>query len=208
MRSFIARGQVAAFNLPRDFDPAELCRALNSMLPADIVIAAAALAEDSFDPRRDAKSRVYEYHVLNRERPSPFAYRYSWLVHEPLDLWRMNEAARLFIGAHDLAAFRTLGTEMRTTVRRVDSSEWRRDVDELIYRVEASSFLRHQVRTMVMAMVEIGRGKFAPSLVGELISNLAKSRNSSGRGAGRRTFFDRGSLLTGEYGSARLDGLD
>ncbi|HEV2171742.1 MAG TPA: tRNA pseudouridine synthase A, partial [Candidatus Binatus sp.] len=60
-----ARGQVAAITIPRPFDPAELQRALNSMLPADIVVLDIAPAPDSFDPRRSARSRVYEYRVLN-----------------------------------------------------------------------------------------------------------------------------------------------
>lgn len=169
-----ALGQVAAFTLPRPFDPAELNRALNANLPADIVILEAQAAADSFDPRRHARSRVYEYRVLNQRWPSAFDYRYCWHLRESLDLARMNEAARLFLGEHDFAAFRTLGTEVKSTVRRVDVSEWRREGVRLIYRVEASSFLRHMVRTMVAAMVEVGRGKFEPRFVSELLQ--AKER--------------------------------
>ncbi|HYK65054.1 MAG TPA: tRNA pseudouridine(38-40) synthase TruA, partial [Patescibacteria group bacterium] len=110
-----ARGQVAAITLPRPFDPAELQRALNAILPADIVVLDVAPAPDNFDPRRDARSRVYEYRVLNRRIASAFEYRYRWLVREPLDLAAMNAAARIFIGEHDFAAFRSLGTETTTT---------------------------------------------------------------------------------------------
>ena len=104
-------------------------------------------------------SRVYEYRVLNRKIASAFEYRYSWLVRDPLDLAAMNCAARIFVGEHDFAAFRSLGTDVTTTVRRVISSEWTRDGDVVLYRVEASSFLRHMVRAMVAAMVDVGRGK-------------------------------------------------
>src|SRR5215469_16548002 len=61
-----ARGQVAAITLPRPFDNAELLRALNAILPADIVVLDVAPAPEGFDPRRDACSRIYEYRVLNR----------------------------------------------------------------------------------------------------------------------------------------------
>lgn len=166
-----ARGQVAAFTLPRPFDPAELNRALNANLPSDIVIVNAESAPDSFDPRRHALSRVYEYRVLNQLWPSPFEYRYSWHLRDWLDLDRMSEAARLFIGEHDFAAFRTLGTEVKTTIRRVDASQWTRDGARIVYRVEASSFLRHMVRTMVSTMVEIGRGKFEPAFVTQLLDS-------------------------------------
>ncbi|MGC1400883.1 tRNA pseudouridine(38-40) synthase TruA, partial [Candidatus Binatus sp.] len=138
-----ARGQVASISIPRPFEPAELQRALNSILPADIVVLDIASVPDDFDPRRAARSRVYEYRVLNRKIASAFDYRYSWLVRDQLDLSAMNRAARIFVGEHDFAAFRSLGTEVRTTIRRVISSEWTRDADVLLYRVEANSFLRH-----------------------------------------------------------------
>jgi tRNA pseudouridine38-40 synthase len=170
-----ARGQVAAFTLPRVFDPAELQRALNAMLPHDIVVLNAEAVDDGFDPRRHATARVYEYRILNQLWPSVFERRYSWLIRESLALERMNDEARMFLGEHDFAAFRTLGTRVKSTVRRVDASAWIRDGAHLIYRVEASSFLRHMVRTMVAAMVEVGRGKLKPGLVAELLQRRERS---------------------------------
>jgi tRNA pseudouridine38-40 synthase len=154
-----ARGQVAAARLPRAFDPAELARALNAILPADIVVLEAAAADEAFDPRRDARLRIYEYRVLNQPLRSAFERNSAWLVREPLDIGAMNAAAGAFAGEHDFAAFRSLGSAEKTTMRRVEVSRWRRDDERLVYRVEASAFLRHMVRTMVAAMVEVGRGK-------------------------------------------------
>ncbi len=166
-----ALGQVAAVTLPRPFDRADLVRAMNAMLPPDIVVLEAEEVPDAFDARRNARSRVYQYRVLNQDSPSAFEYRYSWLIREPLALDRMNVAAALFLGEHDFAAFRTLGTEVKSTVRRVLESEWTREGPWLLYRVEATSFLRHMVRTMVAAMVEAGRGKLEPSFITQLLEN-------------------------------------
>lgn len=167
-----ARGQVASISLPRAFDAAELQRALNSILPPDIVVLDLAPAPDNFDPRRAARARVYEYRVLNRKVASAFEYRYSCLVRDQLDLTAMNRAARVFVGDHDFAAFRSLGTEVRTTVRRVSSSAWTRDADVLLYRVEANSFLRHMVRAMVATMIDVGRGKLTPEQVAGILAGL------------------------------------
>jgi tRNA pseudouridine38-40 synthase len=164
-----ARGQVAAFRLPRPFDPADLIRALNALLPADIAVTKAASAENSFDPRRDAQSRSYEYRVLNQGIRSPLECRYSWLVRDSLDLQAMNEAAAIFIGEHDFASMRSLGSGEKTPVRRVLASDWRREEKFLTYRVEATAFLRHMVRTMVAAMVEAGRGVITPAQIHELL---------------------------------------
>ena len=129
-----------------------------------------AVAPDDFDPRRAARSRVYEYRVLNRQVASAFDYRYSWLVRDQLDLAAMNRAAQIFVGEHDFAAFRSLGTEVRTTIRRVISSEWTRAGDVLVYRVEANSFLRHMVRAMVAAMIDVGRGKLTPDQIATILA--------------------------------------
>jgi tRNA pseudouridine38-40 synthase len=170
-----ALGQVAAFDLPRHFDPNDLQRAMNALLPADIAIIEAAAVRDDFDPRRDARRRAYEYRVLNQDRRSAFDFRYAWLMTAPLDLDAMNEAARRFIGEHDFASFRSLGSDETTTIRRVYTSEWRRDGNRFVYRVEASSFMRHMVRTMVATMIEAGRGKIAPSQVTALIEARDRS---------------------------------
>lgn len=168
-----ARGQVAAFRLPRPFDPDDLMRAVNALLPPDIAVINAACAEDSFDPRRDARSRSYEYRILNQRIRSPLQLRYSWLVRDSLDLRAMDEAAAMFIGEHDFASMRSLGSEEKTTVRRVLASNWRREGKFLTYRVEATAFLRHMVRTMVATMVEAGRG----AITAEQILELLESRN-------------------------------
>ena len=164
-----ARGQVAAFIAPRAFEAAELKRALNALLPPDIAVREAAAVDDSFDPRRDARSRSYEYRVLNRQWRSAFEFRYAWLVRDALDDAAMNAAAAVFVGDHDFAAFRSLGSEEKTTVRRVYRSEWRREGAVLTYRVEATAFLRHMVRAMVGAMVEVGRGKLTPDGIAVLL---------------------------------------
>ena len=178
-----ALGQVAAFDAPRHFDPIDLRRALNAMLPPDIAVREAVEAASRFDPRRDAYLRAYEYRILNRELRSVFDHRYAWHVREALDLDAMRTSARRFLGEHDFAAFRTLGTETKSTVRRIYVSQWEQRGDLLRYRVEGSSFLRHMVRAMVAAMVEIGRKRMS---VAALDALLEQRRSRCGAGCGAR----------------------
>ena len=166
-----ARGQVAAFRVPRPFAPEDLLRALNALLPPDIAVISASYVEDSFDPRRDARSRSYEYRVLNRRIRSALECRYSWLVRDALDLTSMNQAANIFIGEHDFASMRSLGSGEKTTVRRVLTSEWHRNGSLLSYRIEATAFLRHMVRTMVATMIDVGRGASRVEQVTELLNS-------------------------------------
>jgi tRNA pseudouridine38-40 synthase len=171
-----ALGQVAAFSAPARFGTDELMRALNVLTPADIVVVAASAVNDNFDPRRDARSRVYEYRILNRTLPSPFHQRYCWHVAQPLDRAAMSAAAERFVGEHDFAAFRSLGSPTRSTVRRIDESWWRMTGDFLTYRVEGSSFMRHMVRTMVAVMVEVGRGRLSQAIITQLLAGADRAR--------------------------------
>jgi tRNA pseudouridine38-40 synthase len=166
-----ARGQVAAFRLLRPCAPADLMRALNALLPPDIAVNAASHSEDSFDPRRQARSRSYEYRVLNQQSRSALEFRYSWLVRDALDMGAMNEAAAIFLGEHDFASMRSLGSDEKTTVRRVLTSEWLRDGKLLTYHVEATAFLRHMARTMVALMVDVGRGASSPHRIAQLLNS-------------------------------------
>ncbi|HEV3108860.1 MAG TPA: tRNA pseudouridine(38-40) synthase TruA [Candidatus Binataceae bacterium] len=166
-----ALGQVAAFDAPRYFDPLELRRALNALLPHDIVVREAAEAAPGFDARRDARVRVYEYRIHNRALRPVFDYRYAWHIPQPLNFAAMRSAARFFLGEHDFAAFRTLGTETRSTVREIYLSQWEKRGDILFYRIEGSSFLRHMVRSMVAAMVEVGRNRLDGPALGALLAS-------------------------------------
>jgi tRNA pseudouridine38-40 synthase len=172
-----AIAQVAAIDIPREFEPAVMMRALNAFLPADIVIKEVHRCDPEFDPRRDARSRVYEYRVLNRAMPSVFERRFSWQVWGALDLRAMNACARVFVGEHNFVALRKSGSAEKSTVRRVLSSRWTRKGDILTYRIEANSFLRHQVRKMVRAMVDCGRGRMTARDVAAILRDRDRARS-------------------------------
>jgi len=156
-----ARGQVANFFTRSRLDAEALQRAINTRLPEDIVITDAADVPEEFHARKDALRKRYEYWVWNRRTPSAFHYRYCWHVRSPLDLQRMREAARHFLGAHDFSSFcASDGGHRGSAVRTVFRFDIERFADGKIrFGVEADGFLKSMVRAMVGTVVEIGRGK-------------------------------------------------
>lgn len=152
-----ARGQVISLKTERGIEPARLRRAVNSLLPAAIVITGAAEADPGFDARRSAMSRTYSYTVLNRPWPSAFRNRYVCWYRGTIDLALLQAAAGLIAGRHDFTAFTPTVTEHSYFEREVILSEWRREGDLLIYRIRAQSFMRNMVRALVGTMMEIGR---------------------------------------------------
>ncbi len=151
-----ASGQVVAVTLRRDWPLDTLQRALNALTPRDVSITAVETVSDDFDPRRAARSRVYEYRIWNGRWPSPFWRRYAWHVARALDLDAMRAGAQCLVGEHDFSAFRAAGCDAEHPVRRVLRSDWRRDGGLLVYTIEATAFLRHMVRNIVGTLVEVG----------------------------------------------------
>jgi tRNA pseudouridine38-40 synthase len=155
-----AFGQVANFKTKSQLDVHSIQRALNSLLPPDIVIQKAEEVEEDFHARRQSKSKVYEYRILNRDLRSAFHHEYAWHIPQKLDLEEMRKATRILIGEHDFSSFRSVGSPTRTAIRRVIRAEWKRGRDGLIrFEIEANGFLKQMVRALVGTLVEVGKGK-------------------------------------------------
>jgi tRNA pseudouridine38-40 synthase len=153
-----AKGQVASFGTRRDFPPKTWVNALNHHLPYDISVRAAYEADMNFDVRRQALSREYRYYILNRPARSPLWRRFSYFVSRPLDTGIMNRACQVLVGDHDFAPFTSVA-DGRSTFRRVFRTEVKRKGDMVVFDMEASSFLPHQVRNTVGALIEVGAGR-------------------------------------------------
>lgn len=154
-----AKGQVVSFRTESVLSLSRFVSGLNYYLPEDIAVTDAYRPSDSFHVQRSAVSRHYEYRILNRPARSPLQERYTWLVSGRLDVALMNEASGLLVGEHDFASFTSGVTgELTGTVRRVFRADVRRDGEIVLFTIVARSFLPHQIRNMVGALVRVGQG--------------------------------------------------
>jgi len=155
-----ALAQVAHFKTQSQMDIHTMQRALNSLLPPDIVIQKIEEVEESFHARRYSKSKVYEYRILNRNLRSAFHRGYVWHIPQKLNLTEMKKASKHLIGEHDFSSFRSVGTPTRTAVRRVIRAEWKRGREGFIrFEIEANGFLKQMVRAIIGTLVEVGKGR-------------------------------------------------
>lgn len=157
-----ALGQVAAASVPERWQPAELVRALNALLPSDVWAVSACRMRPGFNPRRDATERTYCYRIgLDAGARSPFRHRWEWAMRPPLDPALMVEAAALLPGAHGYQALSAVGQEKPHYRCQVLEAMWqlREDGAGLEFWITADRFLHHMVRFLVGMMVDIGRGK-------------------------------------------------
>jgi tRNA pseudouridine38-40 synthase len=157
-----ALGQVASFSTEKEFSTYRIGRGLNALTPHDVTIKEVEVVRGDFDPRRDARSRVYEYHILNRPTASPFFLKRAWHLHQPLDVEAMRETIPCLVGEHDFTSFRAAGCDAEHPIRKVYRTTLEPRGELLIYTIEATAFLRHMVRNIVGTLVEVGQGQHTP----------------------------------------------
>jgi tRNA pseudouridine38-40 synthase len=140
-------------------------RALNHYLPNDIEVQSAWEVSPEFHSRRDAVSRTYRYHILNRPWPSPLRRHTHYWVRNELQVAEMAAAARSLVGDHDFRWFAVGLPPDRSAIRRVHRWEVWREEDTVIIECEANGFLRHQIRRANALLLEIGKGRLPNSTV-------------------------------------------
>jgi tRNA pseudouridine38-40 synthase len=161
-----ARGQVAS----HEGEPAP-ARAINGVMPGDVRVLASERAPDGFDARRDALSRTYRYRVEARPVASPFERGRALHWPHRLDRGLLDECAALLPGTHDFTAFTPAQTDHVRFERAVMRAEWVEEPGSppaapgsapavLAFWIEADTFMRHMVRTLVGSMLGVASGRF------------------------------------------------
>jgi tRNA pseudouridine38-40 synthase len=153
---------------------ADLQRALNAVLPADVAVLETAPAEPLWHPRFSALRRHYRYTVLNQPWRSPLDRRYAHLVTQPLNLAAMQSAAGLLVGVHDFASFGQ-PTQGEITVREVFDAAWQRDGARFYLDVVGSGFLRGMMRSLAGTLLQVGVGAWDVDRVAAVLAARDRS---------------------------------
>ena len=152
-----ASGQVVSFEA--DGEPSLIAYKTTAVLPEDLALRRCVAAHEGFDARKDARSRSYEYRIVNDPVRSPLKRRRAIYVARDLDFELLQDAARLVRGTHDFRAFTPSRTYHVRFERIVTESAWERSGDLLVYDITADSFLYGMVRTLVGTMLEVADGR-------------------------------------------------
>jgi tRNA pseudouridine38-40 synthase len=177
-----ALAQVASVALTAGHETNAIQRGLNAVLPSAVRVISVEEAPPGFHARFDATGKVYEYRIVNAPFVSPFLSGHAWHVPQPLDVGAMRLASRALVGRHDFAAFQGAGSDVRDTIRTVESIEWRGEPGPtaspapLTATLTADGFLRHMVRSIVGTLVEVGVGRWHPDEVGAILASRDRTR--------------------------------
>ena len=166
-----ARGQVAS----HEGAPVPV-HALNGTLPPDLRVLESQEAPEGFDARRDARSRTYRYRVQARRWASPFERGRSLHWKGPLDREALAACAALVPGTHDFTAFTPTQTDHVRFERDVMRAEWSDEGEGVLaFWIEADTFMRHMVRTLVGTMLGVAAGRGTVEQFGRLLEGAPRS---------------------------------
>lgn len=183
-----ALGQVVSFEAPPTVPAEKIYLAINSFLPPDIRATKSECVDDDFNARYSAKKKTYEYNLYFGEVENPILERFAVMISSKVDLEKMKECAKIFIGEHDFKCFCSSGSSVKTTVRKVYDIELNKNGENLKISVTGNGFLYNMVRILVGTLVKVGEGDLE-------ISSVEKMLQSGDRNLGGKTFPAKGLTL-------------
>jgi tRNA pseudouridine38-40 synthase len=152
-----------------------LAAALNARLPPDVAVLRCSRVPDGFHARFSALSRRYEYRVLRTRTPSPLRAGRTWRWSRRLSHDMLRECSEAVLGQHDFRAFTPAESQHEVFQRNVLAAAWLEQGDELVFRIEADSFLRHMVRTLVGTMLQTASGDRPPEAFTSLLRGAPRA---------------------------------
>ena len=157
-----ARKYLANFRTEGNIPTDRLPLALNALLPPDIAVTGACPVDEDFHAVFSCTRKEYTYYIRSGGYRDPFERQRTWFRPEKLNVDVMRRAAEGFLGTHDFAAVRSVGTNVKTTVRTVYDFDIRAEGDLISLRIAASGFLYNMARAMVGTVVYASLGKLRP----------------------------------------------
>lgn len=164
-----AWGQVAHFDLGKDWDEFRVKEAINAHLrddkklptPCQVVVVASEKVDDDFNARFSPKQRHYVYRIINRREFLAIEKNRAWQIPEPLDVAAMHKAAQVLVGQHDFSSFRAAECQAKSPVKTIDAISVAEHRGVIEIHVSALSFLHHQIRNFAGALRKIGNGEWS-----------------------------------------------
>lgn len=178
-----ARGQVAVFTTGSDIPAEKFSTAITSRLPKDVCVRESSEAAAEFDPRHDAKLKLYRYSIYAASIRPAIGRQYAWHIKWPLDFEKMQTAAQFLLGQHDFTSLsnQKCNTPGANNIRTINECNLHREGNLVTIDVIGRSFLYNMVRNIAGLLVDVGTGHFRPDEIPEIIA--ARERSRAGQGA-------------------------
>lgn len=179
--------QVANFKTDSTIHINDIMQYLYSYLPEDIVVTNVEEAEDRFHAQYNVISKKYTYRIWNSKYHDPFLRKYTYHVHEPLDIDRMRWSTSFLIGEHDFTSFHSTRSQKKSSLRTIHSINIKSKGELIEITCHGDGFLHNMVRIIAGTLIEVGTGRMNPEYVKEILDK--KDRTLAGPTAPAKGLF-------------------
>jgi len=169
--------QVVHFDTEANRPASAWVRGANASLPESVAVLWSQPVAADFHARYSAVARTYRYRLLNRAVRPGLGARHAGWFHAPLKVEEMRAAAALLVGEHDFSAFRSAECQAKSPVRTIQILQVEEKAEGRIdFVVRANAFLHHMVRNIVGTLIYVGKGRFSPLQVGDILRSKDRGR--------------------------------
>lgn len=177
-----ARGQRATIVVDTSVPVERMPIALNCFLSDEVVVTAAEEVSSDFHCRYCAKKKTYEYKILNDLFRNPVLRNYTEFIKEELDILKMEEACKAFIGRQNFKSFCATGSSVKTTTRTIFDLGVTKTDNIITMRISGDGFLYNMIRIIAGTLIYVGLGKIKPEEIPYIIES--RDRTKAGKTAG------------------------
>ena len=174
-----ALGQVANFKTNSNIPVEKIPIALNTKLKRSIRILSAEEVEERFHSRYNCKKKTYRYVINNSANGTAIYRNLEYNFSQKLNVDKMNEAVKYFIGEHDFKGFKASGTSSKSSVRTIYDANVYKNGDRVNIELTGNGFLYNMVRIIAGTLIDVGIGKILPEQITDIINS--KERTKAGK---------------------------
>ena len=173
-----ALGQTFHFDSSKELDVNKFAHSMNELLPKDIRILSVEKVSDDFHARFNAKSKTYLYKIRNKKVSDPFSSDLEYTLGQKLDVEKMVEASKLFVGEHNFQNFTSKEEDEQKFSRNIWEIDIKSERDNIEILLKGNGFMRYMVRMIVGNLIQVGLGKMTSSDIKKALENPTRKPSS------------------------------
>lgn len=173
-----ALGQTFHFDSPKELDVSRTAHSMNELLLDDIRILSLEKVSDDFHARFNAKSKTYLYKIRNCKVSDPFSSDLEYTLGQKLDVTKMVEASKLFIGEHNFQNFTSKEQDDEKFTRNIGEIDIKTRGNNIEILITGNGFMRYMVRMIVGNLIQIGLGKLTKEDIQKALENKERKPSS------------------------------
>ena len=158
-----AYGQFANFLIKKKIDDKKkFLDSINFFLGKNLISIIEVIEKnEEFHARHQAKERIYEYQIVNRQGSLSLDKLKSWHIKKKIDLNKLKKGAKILVGKHDFSTFRASSCSSKSPIKKMNSIKIKKKGDKIYIKFSSRSFLQNQVRSMVGCLKYLSTGKWS-----------------------------------------------